>query len=960
MAAVIEGEHLDDETAARFASGAATPVEIAVIESHLDGCATCRRTIAALAAGASPIVHSFVHPDHLDTEPVADPATPAPGLGDRIGRYLTLGTLGRGGMGVVIAAHDPELDRRIAIKLVHPALWRTASKQARVLLRAEARAMARLVHPNVVTIHDLGTVGDQLFVAMELVEGTSLDAWKKAAPRTWREVLAVCIQAGRGIAAAHRAGLVHRDVKPQNVLVGRGGQARITDFGLAALVHAGPVVAEAGPAGTPAYMSPEQHKMGEVGPASDQFSFCVMLYEALFGVRPFGGTTAAAIAAEVIAGRMRDMPLRPHMPRRIRRALRRGLSVDPGARFPSMDALLDSLTVALRWQRVLIVPVVAAAAIAGALVARGTSSDPEDEALRRARDDAAAVWNESRRAAIADGLAATGAGHAAATAQLIGGELDRYVAGWTAARVEIAARNRSGQDPVAVAARRDACLARKLDEVEAVIDVLAGADRTIADHALDTTAGLTPVGVCLETLAPDDFAPDEPARRARYEDLHALLQHAVARSRAGHDAIPDLEAIVASARELDHPPLTAEALYRLGRLRSDRRDSEAEPTLADAIVQATRGGAARIAALASIERVGVAAQQGLTALARDRAFTAEIEVERSGSSLPLRLTLAQMLAFEAEMAGRRDDSLAHARTATALGIEAAADDPLALARSLRALGSALAELHRYDEALPVFHAALALAEGVLEPDHPELAFFLLGLVRVHDDLGRLEAARGFAERAVAISPPDAYGARLALAVVIGASDPERAEALSREVAEAADVVPLDRFSALLNLGTLQYARLDFDAAAATMDRLLALGETFYDPRFAHALATRGAIALMQDDNEAAGQLCRKADHVVVSRFGTDDPERALPLTCQAQAHRYAGRYAEAIPAAEEALRVADLGESSYDQINSRLALAHSLWETGDKARARARLAEAIDKTSGAHRDHLLGLQRSWR
>jgi tetratricopeptide (TPR) repeat protein len=959
MAAAIEGDHLDDETAARFASGAATPDEIAVIESHLDACATCRRTIAALAAGGAPVVHSFIHPDHLDTEPVADPATPAPGLGDRIGRYVTLGTLGRGGMGVVIAAHDPALDRRIAIKLVHPALWRTASKQARELLRAEARAMARLVHPNVVAVHDLGTVGDQLFVAMELVEGTSLDAWKKAAPRTWREILGVCIQAGRGIAAAHRAGLVHRDVKPQNVLVDRHGHARITDFGLAALVHVGPVVAEAGPAGTPAYMSPEQHKMGEVGPASDQFSFCVMLYEALFGVRPFGGNTAAAIAIEVIAGRMRDMPLRPHMPRRIRRALRRGLSVEPGDRFPSMDALLDSLSVAPRWQRVLIVPAVAAAAIAGALLARGTATDPEEAAARRARDEAAEVWNESRRTAITDGLTATGAGHAAATARVVAGELDRYVGHWIEARAEVAARNRAGREPVEVAARRDACLRRKLDEIEAVVDVLAGADRRTADRALDTTAGLTPVEVCLEARAPDDLAPEEPARRARHEDLHALLQHAVARDRAGHDATADLEAIVVAARQLDHPPLTAEALYRLGRVLSNRRNPEAERVLADAITEATRGGADRFAAFAWTERVAIAAQRGRVDVARERAFIAEDAVARSGSS-EARIFLAQTLAFEAEMAGRFDDGVAHARTATALGIERAGDDPLALARSLRALGSALSELHRHAEALPILHAALALSEGVLEPDHPDLSYFLLALVRVHDDLGRTEVARGFAERAVAVAPSDAPSSRLALAVVIGSTDPARAEALSREVADAADVTPLDRFSALLNLGVLQYARRDFDAAAATMDQLIDHGEKYYDPRFSHALATRGAIALMQDEPARAEQLCRKADFIVVQRFGPDDPERALPLTCLAQAIRQARTEAEALVPAREALRVADLGESTNDQINSRVELAYSLWVTGDKAGARARVAEAIEMAAEPYREHLRDILRRWR
>jgi serine/threonine protein kinase len=269
-----------------------------------------------------------------------------------IGRFSVLGLVGRGGLGEVYAAYDPELGRRVALKV----LASDADRAGSARLRREATAMARLSHPNVARVYDVGNVGDQLFIAMEFIRGQTLRSWLAARTRTWKEIRAVFLAAGRGLAAAHREGIVHRDFKPDNVLIDEDGRARVVDFGLASSVHADPPRAhdtaddiltdatqpsDADAGGTPAYMAPEQHT-GRSGDArSDQFSFCVTLFEALHGRRPFLGRTWQTLRPQVMRGDTGAAQRR--IPPHVGRAVNRGLASDPERRFADMDALLAEL-----------------------------------------------------------------------------------------------------------------------------------------------------------------------------------------------------------------------------------------------------------------------------------------------------------------------------------------------------------------------------------------------------------------------------------------------------------------------------------------------------------------------------------------------------------------------------------------------------------------------------------------
>jgi serine/threonine protein kinase len=262
----------------------------------------------------------------------------------RIGRYRIVGKLGEGGMGLVYAAHDDDLDRRVAIKILHP----EGGGDPRRLLR-EARSMARLCHPNIAAVYDVGTHGDGVYVAMEYVQGAALRKWIET-PHPWSERARVLLQAAEGLAAAHEADLVHRDFKPENVVVGEDGRVRVLDFGLAKLTpndsakrndstttQAGALV------GTPRYMAPEQLRARAVGPASDQYAFCLTAYEVAYGTRPFEGDVFAELAAAVLCEDPRPPPEDTDAPSGLWPILRRGLARSPEARHPSMASIIDEL-----------------------------------------------------------------------------------------------------------------------------------------------------------------------------------------------------------------------------------------------------------------------------------------------------------------------------------------------------------------------------------------------------------------------------------------------------------------------------------------------------------------------------------------------------------------------------------------------------------------------------------------
>jgi serine/threonine protein kinase len=285
--------------------------------------------------------------------------------GDRLAEYIVEGKLGEGGAGVVYRARDPDLNRSIAIKLLRGSMF-SAESSAKARLVREAQAMAKLCHPNVVTIYHVGTFRHRVFIAMEYVSGGTLRTWLADKPRSMPEILDVWAQAARGLTAAHASGLVHRDFKPDNVLIGESGRVRVTDFGLVTSIGAeveevskgadGPLTVsmtvDGAILGAPAYMAPEQHEGLATDARTDQFSFCVSLYEALYGQRPFVGETYPGLAVAVLTGKVREAPGDSAVPAYLHRILLRGLSTRPADRFESMQHLLEELGLGERGSKV--------------------------------------------------------------------------------------------------------------------------------------------------------------------------------------------------------------------------------------------------------------------------------------------------------------------------------------------------------------------------------------------------------------------------------------------------------------------------------------------------------------------------------------------------------------------------------------------------------------------------------
>ena len=512
------------------------------IHAHLDGCAECRLVFAELSRSE----HTLAR-------------------GAQIGRYVVIDVIGRGGMGVVYKAFDPELDRAIAVKLVAP------GGERQRLLR-EAKMLAQLSHPNVVAVHDLGTIGDDVFIAMELVAGVTLRQWLRAS-RTPAEILAVLTDAARGLAAAHRLAIVHRDFKPDNVMVDDTGRARVLDFGLARSTGAvtdasraptkdsgGAITRSGALAGTPHYMAPEQGT--SVDARIDQFSFCVVLYEALYGERPVAGA---------------QPPARRGVSSRVRRAVQVGLRADPAQRHASMDALIVELRPRRRTQ--VVIAALAIATLGGGAAAAWTMTHAPsiEDACSLSAEAVTRVWNPARRAELA-GLAG----------EPVAAQVDAWTTAWSVRRKELCAQTlRSDNDQSQDIAQQVGCLRRRLTSLDASVGAILHAK--LPELVRDASNAIDRAGSPTVCDSYERGSLDEPLRERFIPIFEAIITSRVALEAGKLDAAEAAaRSAVAAARAHPEPDLLAGALGALGLVQAERRQhAEARATLSEAIRLAT-------------------------------------------------------------------------------------------------------------------------------------------------------------------------------------------------------------------------------------------------------------------------------------------------------------------------------------------------------------------------------------
>jgi len=742
-----------------------------------------------------------------------NPLTP----GETVGRYVILERIGSGGMGVVYAAWDRDLDRRVAIKLLHATHGPQHTKGQARLLR-EAQAMARLAHPNVCTVHEVGSYQGHLYVAMELIEGQTFGQWRRERARPWRELVAVLHQAGRGLAAAHHQGLVHRDFKPENVLVGRDGRVRVVDFGLArsksetARLESSAEIelllgndstsiklTETGAlAGTPAYMAPEQFRGHAPDARSDQFSFCVTLWEALYDQRPFAGETRAQLAMAVCKGELREPPPRD-VPAFLRRALRRGLSLHEEDRFPSMDALLAAIDrdPGRTRRRVLAVGLgaVAIAALSAGVATR--FSEQAEDPCAGGPTRMAGAWDDERRDAMRAAFGRVDALFAAISRDTVERELDDYAERWLEGyRSACEATHVRHEQSSELLDRRMSCLDQRLAALSATTELLAHADREAVARSIGAVAALPALEECdsAERLMAGFAPPGDPSVAEEVEALRARLARARAQGNTGHasDGLADARAVTERAAALDWPPLRAEAALVVGQLATTAGDDElALASLHAAVDEAVASHHDEVLVAATtdlVSLIGVSLSRYEEAERWGR--LAEAGVRRRGGdmndAIELDLTLCMMLADKGEpkaalprcqealdlsivvhgpehsitgmahrglgnahyVAGDFGAAEAEYQRSTELFLASHGLDHPEYPALLNALAAVCYSQNRGSACVEPFEQAVAAAVRSYGPEHPAVADFTNNLAVVLQDLGRLDEAEIHARRSL--------------------------------------------------------------------------------------------------------------------------------------------------------------------------------------------------------------------
>ncbi len=921
--------------------------EASRLGEHIRGCERCQRMDAPTAALPA------LSPKSDAVEPPAPPAPLAHALpsGTRIGRYLLLELLGAGGMGEVYTAYDPQLDRRVALKLLRPELEAlVGATEGRSRLLREAQALARLQHPNVVSVHDVGAEDGQLFLAMEYVQGKTLGDWLEEAPRSWREVRDVFLQAGRGLAAAHTAGLVHRDFKPGNVLVAKDGRVCVLDFGLArpadlsdtaestsgpvgstnpgALLHsklttAGLIM------GTPAYMAPEQFAGHPPDARTDQFSFGVALYEALYRTLPFRAATGEQRSEAIAAGRFEPPPASaPPVPAWLRRVVLRALAPRPEERFPDMGALLRELSADpdARRRRTMILLSAAASAVAVvglAIWAPGAWRERQARECRVGEAQLATVWDAPRQATLREAFLGTRQGYAEREWGLVKTYLDAFANDWTGMhRVACEDTRVKGTQPPEMMERRLACLDQQLQNLRATVQQFEKVTSKTLERAAFLALSLSPeLKKCedLRLLSQRPALPESPEERARVQPIIGEIAEARALMLNGDfaQAAEISRASVTHAQEVGHRPLLAAALYVQGMIDVMRgENASAEESLYRAGLSAYAIHDDTITALAWMQ-LGNTLSGDLNRPAEGARWfeAARAAIDRLGGSADLE----EMMAANQGIAEYNEGNVAQAATffeqSLALAERIPYANPHRQITKLISLANCYQHLGRDEEAVKLYRRALAMSEAVLGPEHPQTLRALSALGGLLDRLGSSAESLSMLERAVAANE-QRFGSTHVLLL-----------------------------SPLASLAEAYFRHGDLGRARASFERALSITLAARPPMEQDADAIKGYLARLDSREGRFREALKQLQAVrvtLVARRGEQD--RALHAIDAgiAECHLALGRPAEALPLLERVLTAyQQKGADTFSHSYLQLLLARTLEVLGrDEARVRTLRAEA--------------------
>ena len=947
-----------------------------------------------------PVDHASLHQSvtRVDGLVPTRPARPARELDDdagpaKIGRFVVLRKLGEGGMGVVYSAYDEQLERKVAIKLLRGEFRGQQHSVGQARLLREAQSMAKLSHPNVAQVYEVDRFGEAVFIAMEFISGGSMKEWLQREERPWRTVLAAYLQAGQGLAAAHRAGIVHRDFKPDNVLVGEDGRVRVVDFGLARHDDAeeAPLTSETSASrsdltqvgsfiGTPAYMAPEQLLREPADALSDQFSFCVALFEGLYGYRPFKGATTPEISKAVLQDERLDPPRDTEVPGWVHSALVRGLSIEPARRFATIDALLQILSAdpdRARRRRLGIAAAVAAVVLfasaggyaAYAIQARNAAT------CSAAREQLAGVWDNPVAARVRGALSATGVAYAGDVAARVDQRLAAYADAWVDMRTAACESHQRGEQSDSLYDLRMTCLDGRKTSLRALVDVLSAADAAVLEKAVQAADQLPPLSRCADTraLLAQSPPPDDPAVARAVDDLRTRLAGARAKFDVGQYKATRaaVEPLRAEAEGLGHAPTLAAVLHLAGQVDDALGEyAQAEQTLLHAAATADRAGDDDTRAFATIDLVRVVGvRQARFDEGLHLAELARGAAGRLPDGQPAEALLEGRLGDLSLQRGDLDRAEQHIARAIDLRVQLQGETSAPVAKAVGARASLQYLRGDYDGALAEYRRALAIYEQAYGPNHPALGDVLNNIGAAELTLSRFGDAKATFTRTLALLR-GAYGdSHPALATVysnLGMIDQLEARFVesqrSFQQAQAIYETHLPPHhpslgDCLREQGSTHVFAGDHAAAEQAFTRALAVYERTLEPGHVKIVQALTGLARAQ----LGGGRPAEAEATLHRALGghahdTADPTHALPLAVLGHVLLAAGRDREAVGHLERALALMPTSPVAvpYEVAEAQFALARALARLGPADLARAR--ELADQA----RTTLLGAGATFR
>ncbi|MEM7155878.1 MAG: serine/threonine-protein kinase [Myxococcota bacterium] len=709
--------------------------------------------------------------------------------GTAVNRYVVLHEVGAGGMGVVYAAFDPQLNRKIALKILTPKPdQRNRGDRATIRLMREAQAIARLSHPNVVNVYDVGRHGNAVFVAMEFIEGTTLTQWLEKRERTLDEIREVFARAGRGLAAAHAAGLIHRDFKPDNVLVSVDGRVRVLDFGLARAdpshsftgsgmsleedsedgyeeersdgvpqfrdfgdsdVLSSPLTMDDAVVGTPRYMAPEQHAGLRVDARGDQFSFCVALYQALFGQEPFPATRLQDLVLLKQEGEVAAIPQDSGVPAWLVDLVLRGLESRPADRWPSIDDLVEALEHDAQAQRRKWLALGGGALLLAAVTASvGHRLGSEDSRPCQDGDThLAAIWSDEHKQALQESIVGTELPYAEHTWSEVERHLDEDMSFWAETYRDACEATRiRGEQSDELLDLRMTCLQDHLHEVEAVLGAFEQTDEAVVQRAVSIVAALPSLEPCSDAEGlrarlppPEDEQTRERVQELRQQLRDASAQRAVARMAESRELA---EQTLAQAEIVGYEPLRVEAMLAVGiALEQSGEYADAESRLRETVTSSLRIGHDDIAAQAGVQLVSVVGDR----LARyDEGLTwYEVALALLDRRAERGVAHASLYNNVGNVWHRKEDNeraLEFYERAIAMRAEiVGSDNPTVAAENVN-LGNAQLSLGRYEEALASYRRAEDVLTRTLGEGHPQIAMAVVSIGIVYNQTARYTEA----------------------------------------------------------------------------------------------------------------------------------------------------------------------------------------------------------------------------